>query len=485
MASSQEVPALASRVLLASFAGPVAPEWLLARVADGLGGVCLYGDNVRDAAQVAEVTAQLHHVRPAALTALDEEGGDVTRLHYREGSPHAGHLVLGRVDDEALTRRVAGDIGTELTAHGVDLDLGPVADVGSDPRNPVIGVRSFGADAGLCARHVAAWVEGLQAAGAGACLKHFPGHGDTATDSHLDLPVVDQPMSVLRERELVPFAAGVRAGAVAVMTSHVVLPAVEPDVPATFSRHATDLLRRDLAFTGLLVSDALDMRGASAGRGVPAAAVLALRAGTDLLCLGPRLTEQDLEDVVAALVTAVDDGTVSRDRLAEAAQRVDAASSRLAALREHAVPAPARGAGREAARRAMRVTGVLPALRDAQVVRLDAGSNQAVGHAPWGLPAEGRVLRGSAPVDVREGDTDRWLRALDDRPVVLLVKDAARHAWVRDAVELVLRARPDAVLVEMGWPSPWEGTSPAATVHTFGASAASGAALDDVLAVGS
>src|SRR5205085_1151989 len=149
------------------------------------------------------------------------------------GSPYPGNAALGAADDPALTESVARSMGLELRSAGVDLDLAPVVDVNSNADNPVIGVRSFGADAVLVARHTRAYVTGLQAAGVGACVKHWPGHGDTAVDSHLGLPVLDAPLETLRRREVVPFEEAVRAGALAVMTAHVVVSAFDPGVPAT------------------------------------------------------------------------------------------------------------------------------------------------------------------------------------------------------------------------------------------------------------
>ena len=143
MTETTDTALLAARTLLASFDGAVLPEWARARLVTGLGGVCLYGSNVPDRPTIAALDDAIHEANPSAITALDEEGGDVTRLYYRLGSPHAGHAVLGAVDDLALTAQVAGDIGAELMALGVDLDLGPVADVNSNPLNPVIGVRSL------------------------------------------------------------------------------------------------------------------------------------------------------------------------------------------------------------------------------------------------------------------------------------------------------------------------------------------------------
>ena len=238
-----DLTTLAARTVMASFDDDVLPDWARRRLADGMGGICLFGENVTSIEAIGRLCADIHEAAPDAIVSLDEEGGDVTRLYYQVGSPHAGHAALGAVDYPSLTREVAQDIGSELRDLGVDLDLAPVADVNSNPHNPVIGVRSFGAEPELVSRHVAAFVEGLQAAGVGACLKHFPGHGDTVADSHVALPVAEASVEVLRARELVPFRAGIAADAVAVMTSHVVVRALDPNRPATFSPVATRLLR--------------------------------------------------------------------------------------------------------------------------------------------------------------------------------------------------------------------------------------------------
>ncbi len=480
---------LAARTTMAAFVGPELPGWARDRLAGGLGGICLFGSNVGDPAALGALTAAVRAAGPDTVVAVDEEGGDVTRLSYGVGSPFAGHAVLGAVDDLDLTRRVAADIGRALRAVDIDLDLGPVADVNSDPLNPVIGVRSFGADPALVARHTAAWVQGLQDTGVGACLKHFPGHGDTRTDSHVDLPVVHASLDVLRRRELVPFAAGVRAGAVAVMTSHVVVRALDPAQPATFSPTALGLLRAapdagGLGFDGLVVSDGLEMRGASGEIGLPAAAVRALGAGVDLLCLGADIDDGDVQAVEDAIIAAVADGSLPESRLVEAARRVDEARRRLAALREghpagsgHGAPGSA--ASEEAARRGTSVDGALPDLADAQVLRLVTESNQAVGRAPWGLPVDGALLRGRAALDVGPDDPRPTLDTA--RPVVVLVRGAHRYAWTRDLLAALARAHPDLVTVELGWPGP-ERLPGRAVVLTHGASAVSARALDRLLA---
>src|SRR5471030_2551827 len=281
-----ELHSLALRVVMGAFPGPALPSWMSERLDAGLGSVCLFRSNIESPEQLASLTAQMHALGFDLLIATDEEGGDVTRLHALDGSPYPGNAALGMVDDLALTDAVARAIGAELFAAGIDLNTAPVVDVNSNRANPVIGVRSFGSDPMLVARHARAYVAGLQSAGVGACAKHFPGHGDTSVDSHLGLPTVHASLEVLQRRELAPFAAAVEAGALAVMTSHVLLPAIDALRPATLSPAVIRLLRDDLGFDGLLVSDALDMRWASAGRGEHAAALLALAAGCDLLCLG-------------------------------------------------------------------------------------------------------------------------------------------------------------------------------------------------------
>jgi beta-N-acetylhexosaminidase len=421
---------LALRVLLPSFAGTTVPDDVLTLLAEGLGGLCLFGANTADGPEaVAAYTARVRSVSPSAVIAVDEEGGDVTRLHVPDGSPVLGPLALGAVDDLALTRAAGRAIGLELAAVGIDLDLGPVADVNSNPDNPVIGTRSFGTSATVVAAHVAAWTIGLQSAGVAACAKHFPGHGDTATDSHLDLPVLDADLATLAERELVPFAAAVEAGTAAVMTSHVVVPALDPTLPATLSAPVLRLLRDRLGFRGVIVSDALDMAGASAARGIPEAAVLAIAAGADLLCLGADNTVPQVREIQAALVAAVRSGRLAEERLASAASRRPDSSAFRPVVPGEESPT-SRGVARS-----VTVTGALPPLAGAQVVRVDSAGTIAIGAAPWGLPAD---------VVVEPGST-----TLPDGPLVLQVRDAHRQP---DVQATLAAAGPDSVVVEWGWP---------------------------------
>ena len=250
---------LARGCILAGFAGTTAPAWLSRELDEGLGGVVLFARNVGEQEELRNLTGSIR-VSPETVVAIDEEGGDVTRLEADRGSSVPGHLALGAVDDLALTEQIARALADELSAVGITLNLAPVADVNTNPLNPVIGVRSFGADPALVSRHVAVFVTGLQAGGVAACAKHFPGHGATDVDSHLDLPVVRATREELLAGELLPFRAAVAAGARAIMSAHLVVPSID-EVPATLS-HAqlTGLLRDELGFTRAIVTDALEMK---------------------------------------------------------------------------------------------------------------------------------------------------------------------------------------------------------------------------------
>ena len=316
---------LADAILIPPFPGASAPRWILDALGRGLAGVTLFGQNISAPDQVHALTAGLRAASAGAdpVIAIDEEGGDVTRVAYSDGSPYPGNAALGAVDDTVLTRSVYQAIGADLAALGINFDLAPCADVLGSADSPAVGTRSFGADTGLVSRHTAAAVAGLQGAGVAACTKHFPGHGRTGTDTHEAIATIEGGLDDLRLRDLPPFEAAIRAGTLAIMPSHLRVPELTGDLPATVSGAAlTGLLRGELGFTGVIVSDALEMRATRDMFGIPRAAVLAVAAGTDLLCLGRDGTEDDYLAVREALVAAVRDGTLDGARLEEAADRV-------------------------------------------------------------------------------------------------------------------------------------------------------------------
>ncbi|MEU5097338.1 glycoside hydrolase family 3 protein [Streptomyces sp. NPDC020996] len=476
-------------VLQPGFTGTTAPDWLLRRLGEGLASVGLFGRNIASAAQLSALTARLRAERDDVLVAVDEEGGDVTRLEVRTGSSFPGNHALGAVDDVELTRGVARELGRRLAACGINLNWAPSADVNSNPANPVIGVRSFGADTGLVARHTAAYVDGLQSAGVAACTKHFPGHGDTAVDSHHALPRIDVERAVLRSRELAPFRAAIAAGTRAVMSAHILVPALDPDRPATLSRRVlTDLLRGELRYDGLIVTDGMEMQAIAGTYGIERGSVLAIAAGADAICVGGGLADDEtVRRLRDALVTAVRAGELPEERLADAAERVRRLARWTAAARAAGVLGAADDeVGLRAARRALRLTGAdgfTPLTEPPYVAAFAPVANIAVGaETPWGVAAElVRLLPGTETGSFTGADAGREaLAAAGPRRIVAVVRDEHRHPWMAAALDTLLRARPDTVVVEMGIPQ----APPRGALHiaTHGAARVCGRAAAEVVA---
>ncbi|HEY6681681.1 MAG TPA: beta-N-acetylhexosaminidase [Propionibacteriaceae bacterium] len=462
--------------LLPGFAGTVLPSWLRERLRAGLGGVCLFAQNISSPAQLRALTDSIMAENPDAIIAVDEEGGDVTRLYAAAGAPFPGNAVLGRLDDVGTTRDTAAAIGWSLRQAGCTVNFAPCVDINSRSDNPVIGVRSFGSDAERVARHGAAWVAGLQSTGVAATAKHFPGHGDTAQDSHVSLPAVNRSLDELRRRELLPFGAAIDAGCRLIMTSHILLPQLDPEHPATMSRIVLDdLLRGELGFSGVVVSDALDMAGASGAVGRAGAAVAALRAGCDLLCLGTENTDAQLADIEQAVRRAIAEGSLASDRMSNAASRVlglaqDLRAARLAAGQPPNL-APGWRPGREA--ELAHTFDLQPGSSDWRtrasgryaVVRLEAEPNIAVGSTPWG-PAVSTYV-----ISPEQSSLPSFQR---NQPVLVVGRDIHQHPFAREAVDRLRSADVDALIVDMGWPSD---DRRYADVATFGASPLMGRAL--------
>ncbi len=488
---------LADAVLIPPFPGHDAPRWVLDALERGLAGVTIFGPNIAGPEQLAALTAQLRRAGGQPLVAIDEEGGDVTRIDHLTGSPYPGNAALGAVDDVALTAAVHQALGQDLAELGITVDLAPSVDVNTASDNPVIGIRSFGSDPDLVARHAAAAVRGLQAAGVAACAKHFPGHGSTSADTHHRLVTVEADLDTLRRRDLVPFAAAIAAGVNGVMPGHLRVPELTGDLPATLSAAAqAGLLRGELGFTGVIISDALEMRAVSAVYGLAESAVRAVAAGTDLLCLGRDTGQDGYLAVRGALADALASGRLPAARLEEAEQHIARLRGWLAAQSRPASAAGidgADGAGRRAdraqvglaaARRAVRMSAPPGPLPDPVVLQIGAPENVAVGSVPWGLapwvPAS-RLQR--APASLADGETvpviDAALAAAAGRPLIVVVRDAHRHPAAQAVVTGLLAARPDLVVLEMGLPF-WQ---PPGGLHvaTYGAARASAEAAAEVL----
>ncbi|BCJ32763.1 sugar hydrolase [Actinocatenispora thailandica] len=472
------------RCLLVGMHGYTLPGRLRDWLADGLGGVVLFAGNIADRDQLGELVADIRSAGEDVVVAVDEEGGDVTRLHAATGAPHPGNLALGAVDDVALTERVGAAIGAELAALGINLNLAPVADVNTNPDNPIIGTRSFGADPDRVAAHVVGYLTGLQSTGVAACAKHFPGHGDTAVDSHLALPTVTGDL----EPHLVPFRAAIAAGVRSVLTAHVTYPGL-CDGPATLSRAVlTGLLRDELGFTGAVVTDSMTMSAIAGGVGVAEGAARALAAGADLVCMtGDFGLQREVRDHL------VGHPALTGARIAQAAARVRALARPVpgdptTAATTAEMADAARGAlvadpgvGRlDAAPYVLELSpprqgieptaGSLLAMLTARDPRVTGArlAPDTVPGSPAGRTAGRPDHSGGRPdhtvgrtADPAAGDTgmtaDIADRALSDalaaaagKPLVVVVRDAHRVPATRQRLGTVLANRPDAVVVGIG-----------------------------------
>ena len=478
---------LAAGCLLGSFVGTQAPPWLLRSVRDGLGGVLLFAQNVVDDVQVTELCAQLRNARADVVIAIDEEGGDVTRLDAARGSDTPCPAAFGFVDDLRLTADAYAALGERVRSLGIDLTLAPCADINSNPRNPIIGVRSFGTTPDRVSRHVVAAVEGFHKGGVSVCAKHFPGHGDTSADTHVGPALLAASMATLVKRELVPFAAAIAAGVDSILTAHVVADAVD-DAPVSVSQFWSEHLRA-MGFDGAIITDALDMDAVAEGRGIAGvahAAVRALRAGADCLCLGSNFDDSMTNTTIDRVVAAIDDAQLDRTQLELSVARID----RL----RRAPASPTKfdpTAARHVAGRAIVVDGQLPAGPFAVLECRPPGS-MACFNVSWGI-ADALGERGWPIASITASDPiaaacKTLLEAAGDLPILVVVRDACVHTWqtaVLEAMVALVDARPpqsvvSVVVVELGWPST-RPAGPAAFVVSHGAARSSAQAVIDRL----
>jgi beta-N-acetylhexosaminidase len=329
------------QLLIGSLPGTTIPAEMRTLAREfGLGGVIFFSRNEEDPEQVSELSYDVQSLAGELplWVSVDQEGGRVARLKapFTEWPPMA---TVGRSGDVALARRFAAALAAELRAVGITLDYTPVLDIRTNPKNPVIGDRAFAETADEVARFGVAVIEALQAAGVAACGKHFPGHGDTSADSHVELPLVEHPPDRIRRVECVPFAAAIRAQVAFIMTAHVLVPSMDEEAPATLSpRIVQALLRDEMGYDGVILSDDLEMKAIARTHAVPDAAVGAIAAGCDavLVCSGDvELQAAALE----ALVYAVEDGRIPYKRLEDSLTRLRRAKERFLA---QPVAAPAR-----------------------------------------------------------------------------------------------------------------------------------------------
>lgn len=330
------------QLLMVGFAGteitPRIDKWVRQRK---VGGVALFSRNIKNLEQTARFTRQLHRLtkdRVPIFLALDQEGGNVIRVE--EGAMILpGNMALGATRSKTLAYVAGQGLAIDLRRLGFNMNLAPVLDVNSNPRNPVIGIRSYGERPELVAELGSWYVRGQQEMGVVAVAKHFPGHGDTQSDSHFSMPAVDASLKRLKQVELAPFQRAMDAGLDAVMTAHIALPQIaeSPHLPATLSRQVlTATLRRDLGFEGVVITDGLEMRGIVERYGSGRAAVMALKAGADMPMI--LWTRKMKEEVYQSLLAAVRSGEISRKRLHQSLRRILRTKKRRGLFRNQLAP---------------------------------------------------------------------------------------------------------------------------------------------------
>lgn len=320
--STQELRKIAGQLIMIRFPGTVLDEATAGFIRDnGIRGVCLFRGNMTDSIQLAKLTADLREVMgPNSLIAIDQEGGAVVRSTWVPAPPAA--MGLGAADDTDLAYRTGAAVARAAKSLGFNWNFAPVLDLNNNPDNPVIAERSFGAEPQRAVELAMAWMAGSHAEGVACCVKHFPGHGDTHVDSHRDLPTVDKPLLELDALELAPFRTAAPV-APAMMTAHIVYPAIDADNPATMSPAILDgILRKQWDYKGVIITDGMDMHAIAGRYGVGNAAVRALVAGADMvMALGTTETQNETLDAIAA---ALADGSLSQAAVDERLARLDA-----------------------------------------------------------------------------------------------------------------------------------------------------------------
>ncbi len=325
------------QMMVVSFYGSILPEDAQALLQTWKpGGVVLLPSNLIAPQQITRLTNSIQQTivdagAPPAFIMVDQEGGIISRL--QDGfTQWPVPMLLTATQNPDLAYRFGGSLAEELRAVGINMNLAPVADLHTNPANPVIGRRSFGSDAELVAPMVAEVVAGLQGGEVLATVKHFPGHGDTSVDSHLELPSLPYTWDQLRRREIVPFQAAIEGDVGAVMVGHLALPAIEPNetLPASLSPVVvTGLLREELGYEGIIITDALDMDAIDLMYSTSEAALLAVQAGNDLILLGAHISPQQQIEAMQAVVEAVRAGEIREERIDQSVRRILEAKARL------------------------------------------------------------------------------------------------------------------------------------------------------------
>jgi beta-N-acetylhexosaminidase len=482
-----DIQTLAAGVLCVGFDGTeidAALEERLHRLQPA--GVILFGRNVESLAQTRALSDRIRALYPNAIIAIDQEGGRVARL--REGVEQIpAMMAVGAADDVSLAYRAGAQVAFDLRRAGANVDFAPVLDLALYPMNTVIGARSFGDDPAHVASFGSAVANGLRSEGIVPTFKHFPGHGSTEVDSHLDLPAIDVDEGALETRDLLPFEQ-LLPNADAVMTAHIVVRALDEERPATISRRIlTDVLRDRIRFEGVCFTDCMQMAAIAEGIGSAAGALEALIAGADCVLVSHSfdVAQESIERIIAG----VQSGVLPRERLEEAYQRVARLRSRLKAPLDLDARPPHAGIGREIGRRAVTlIRGQAHANAEQSVVLSFEGTTsegvQGLHSQHATLPSPVPLQQFTLALEPEERDADMvisQIEALQKRPIVLM-RRAHVYAKQMRAVERVVQAFPQALVVSTR--EPFDALSLGSAMHLlciYGDDAPSLEGLSDVI----
>ena len=459
--SFNEVESAILKTFSPGFGGPNIPEWLKPWLENGLGSVTLFASNTPNFETAENLINDLRSYNPEILIAIDEEGGDVTRLFVREGSRYPTPALLGQCDDEDLTYRSYNSMGGVLRNLGFDITYAPVADVVAVEDNPIVGVRSFGINTDVVSRHVRQAVRGLQDAGISACIKHFPGHGAVIEDSHHDLPYIKISLEDYESLHIQPFKNAIQIGTDAVMIGHLVVESIDKDNPASLSTKVIrDYLRGKLEFRGLVVTDALDMGAIGGPSKIHESVLKALLAGADLLCFSGM---GDQSHFVSS----------SLDWIKTAIENEDLPLEYLNSSFEIATQLREKRMNKSTLTGVIDFNELIKGFEISGTVDLPAGPVNlveigtkptiAAGDVSWGMHRELRAVGISCEIHASDAES------LSSKKLVVAFRDAYRDEPLLATLNRLYERFPDAIFLDMGWPT--RAFSPQNLIRTFGSSA--------------